>query len=156
MTGLGHARKNSGGAYRVRFTPKERTSSGHAGSAAWGHERKSPLYSITSSPSANTGCDDHSGNPACRNPSAYRANLIPLTRDAMIIHAGIKSMIRMMATVEPTFSRSSPMPFLHVQTSPFFATNSMPPICFTRSSPSGTWQTMSLGMEGLEVFAPGR
>jgi hypothetical protein len=27
---LGHARKNSGGAHRVRFTPKERTSSGHA------------------------------------------------------------------------------------------------------------------------------
>jgi hypothetical protein len=39
----------------------------------------------------------------------------PLTRDATIIHAGIKSMIRMMATVEPTFSRSSPMPFLHVK-----------------------------------------
>ena len=35
-------RKNSGGAYRVRFTPKERTSSGHAGSAAWGHERTLP------------------------------------------------------------------------------------------------------------------
>jgi hypothetical protein len=38
MAASGHARKNSGGAYRVRFTPKERTSSGHAGSAAWGHE----------------------------------------------------------------------------------------------------------------------
>src|SRR2546423_1986857 len=41
------------------------------------HERKSPLCSITSSPPANTGCDDHSGNPACRNPSPYRANLNP-------------------------------------------------------------------------------
>ena len=64
-------------------------------------------------------------------------------------------MIRIIATVEPTFSKSSPMPFLQVQTSPFFATNSMPSDCFTRSSPSGTWQTMSLGMDALEVFAPG-
>ena len=50
----GHARKNSGGAYRVRFTPKERTSSGHAGSAAWGHlqthaPQQGKAYSITSS-----------------------------------------------------------------------------------------------------------
>ncbi len=51
---------------------------------------------------------------------------------------GIKSMIRMIATVEPTFSKSSPMPFLQVQTSPFLATNSMPSVCLTRSSPSGT------------------
>jgi hypothetical protein len=55
MTGLGHTRKNSGGAYRVRFTPKERSSSGHAGSAAWGTEPDSctaanrNCYSTTSS-----------------------------------------------------------------------------------------------------------
>ena len=71
------------------------------------------------------------------------------------VHSGSRSTIRIIATVEPTFSKSSPMPFLHVHTSPFFAKNSMPSDCFTRSSPSGTWQTMSLGMDGLEVLAPG-
>jgi hypothetical protein len=52
MSYLGHARKNSGGAYRVRFTPKERTSSGHAGSAAWGRKQKLPYsFCLKATPS---------------------------------------------------------------------------------------------------------
>jgi hypothetical protein len=49
---LGHTRKNSGGAYRVRFTPKERTSSGHAGSAAWGPQAELPYsFCLKATPS---------------------------------------------------------------------------------------------------------
>lgn len=43
-SGSGHTRKNSDRAYRVRFTPTEQTSGGHAGSAAWGQNR--PLSQI--------------------------------------------------------------------------------------------------------------
>src|SRR5712671_1793679 len=54
---------------RVRCPPNNRHRRGER------HVCFVPLAEVirSSSPPANTGCDDHSGNPACRNPSPYRA-----------------------------------------------------------------------------------